>query len=395
MATTTAEAVRTYRGPALFSFGFRPFFLFSAVWSALAVPIWIAALLFGDGRIGGHDGRAWHVHEMLFGFLPGVIGGFLLTAVPNWTGRLPVTGTRLVELFALWVAGRIASLAPAPFEPAAAAIDCAFLAVLSGVVWREVLAGKNLRNLPVCALTTLLALADGASWLRDAVPAIGDAPERVALAAAAVMISLIGGRMVPSFTTNWLKARASARLPAPQGSFDQDATAGSAVALAAWAAAPQLPEAGVLLLVAGAVNLIRLARWRGWACGAEALVWILHAGYAWLGLGLAILGASVLWPAAVPRVAAIHALTAGAVGVMTLAVMTRASLGHTGRARVANRATVAIYLLVNAAAAVRVAAVFAGALQPALLEASAALWALAFGGFAMAYGPMLARPRAA
>jgi uncharacterized protein involved in response to NO len=395
MSTTTAEPVRGVRRVALFSFGFRPFFLFAAVWSALAVPIWMAALFLGDGTIGGRDGRAWHIHEMLFGFLPGVTAGFLLTAVPNWTGRLPVTGRRLAALFALWAAGRAASFVSGPWLPAAAAIDCSFLVILSVLTWREVIAGKNIKNVPVCLLASLLALANIGAWARPAVPGLGDAPERLAIGVAALMIALIGGRIVPSFTTNWLKSQKSTRLPASQGRLDTVAMAVSAAALAAWLVAPQLAVTGGLLLLAGAASLVRLSRWGGWRCGREALVWILHAGYAWLGLGLAGLGAAVLWPDVVPRAAAIHALTAGAVGVMTLAVMTRASLGHTGRPRVADRATQAIYLLVNAATVLRVAAALLPAVQPPLLETSAAVWSLAFAGFAAAYGPMLWRSRAA
>ncbi|WP_297695220.1 NnrS family protein [Phenylobacterium sp.] len=384
---TTAAARRAYTGPALFSFGFRPFFLTGTIWAALVVPLWVWSFMAGGP---GALTRGWHVHEMLFGYLAAVIAGFLTTAIPNWTGRMPVIGAPLAGLFGLWVAGRLAMLFGGP---AAAIVDPLFLIAFAGVIWREVLAGKNWRNLPVCLLVSLYALANLAwhVWPDETGLALG---ARLGLAVAVLLITLIGGRIVPSFTRNWLKARGEVALPAAPGRFDLAVLGLTGVAVLLWAAVPDLKAAGALLLAAGLGNLARLARWRGWRAGAEALVWILHLGYAWLGLGLALLGATVLWPH-VPATAGVHALTAGAVGVMTLAVMSRATRGHTGRALHADRWTVAVYLGINAAALSRVAAPFAGASQPALLELSAALWTLAFAGFALTYGRMLALPRPA
>lgn len=390
--TTTAESVRAYRGPALFSYGFRPFFLFAAAWAAIAVPVWVASLLLGDGSVAGMDGLTWHKHEMLFGFVPGVIAGFLLTAVPNWTGRLPVTGTRLAILFGFWLFGRLAMLVGGG-SPGAAVIDSAFLLLFAGVVWREVLAGGSKKNLPVCALLSGLALANVAFHLEGAFPVLGTAPERAALAAITALIALIGGRIVPSFTRNWLAARGPAALPAPFGRVDQLTLGVTVVGLTGFVVAPAHALTGATLSLAGLLTLVRVARWRGWATVADPLVWILHLGCLWLALGLGLTGAAILAPDWVPRTAGVHALTAGAIGVMILAVTTRASLGHTGRPRVANRATTAIYVLANAAALLRILAPFGGEAQPGLLGASAALWTAAFGGFALAYAPILARRR--
>ena len=389
--STTAESMRRYSGPPIFSFGFRPFFLFSALWAAVAVPIWIASFTLGDGMVGALDGRAWHIHEMLFGYLGGVIAGFLLTAVPNWTGRLPVTGTGLAGLFALWLAGRVAGFAPASLAAPAAVVEATFLVVFAGVVWREVLAARNRRNLPVCLMVSVLALANIAFHLRGAYPDIGPGAERAAVAAIIGLVALIGGRVTPSFTQNWTLARGLAARPAPFGAFDKGALALTAVALASWVVAPDAGSSGLLMLLAGGANAIRLARWRGWLARREALVWILHAGYAWVAIGLTLLGLAALVPAAVPFTAGIHALTAGAMGVMTLAMMTRATRGHTGRPRVADAATTAIYAAALLAAVVRVCAPFHPEWGPALLGVSAALWALAFLGFALVYGPMLLR----
>lgn len=387
---STAAARRAYRGPALFSFGFRPFFLLGSVWAAIAVPIWIWSYLGGAAPVAHRD---WHVHEMLFGFLGAVLAGFLTTAVPNWTGRMPVIGAPLAGLVALWFAGRIAMLGAYWLGPWASVVDAAFLLTFAGVIWREVLEGRNWRNLPVCGLVTAFALANVAFHLDAALWQSG-VGERLALGAIAVLLALIGGRIVPSFTRNWMKARRLAPEPALFSRLDQAALALTGAGALTWTFAPQTAVTGALLSLAGAANLVRLARWRGWMAAREPLVWILHLGYAWLGLGLLLLGVSRL-TLAVPQTAGVHALTAGAVGVMTLAVMTRASRGHTGRPLAADAATTAIYATINLAAVLRFAAPFAGAGQAPLLILSAALWSLAFGGFALAYGRMLTAPRPA
>lgn len=388
---TTAAKRRAFTGPPLFSFGFRPFFLLACAWSTLIVPMWVLAYL-GYPPFAGALTRDWHVHEMLFGYLSAVMAGFLLTAVPNWTGRLPVLGAPLGVLVGLWVAGRVA-MVMAPQSIWVAFVNSAFLAVFAGVIWREVLAGRNWKNLPVCALVSLLALANIGVHLRPLQPDLAAGAERLALGVAAMMIALIGGRVTPSFTRNWLMARKVVSLPAAAARLDRAILSITGVALAAWVVAPSSNIAGGALVLAGAGNLLRLSRWGGEKTLAEPLVWILHNGYGWLGLALALMGAAVLWPSRVPSSAGIHALTVGAIGVMTLAMMTRAILGHTGRARTANKATLAIYLFANLAAWLRIAAAFAPGQQAVLLGLSATAWSLAFGGFVLAYGPMLAGPR--
>ena len=385
---STAAARRAYDGPALFSFGFRPFFLFGSAWGALVVPLWIWSFL-----TGGYLTIEWHIHEMLFGFLAAIMAGFLTTAIPNWTGRMPVIGAPLGGLVGLWVAGRLAMLFQGLLGPVAVVVDSIFLIAFAAVVWREVLAGRNWRNLPVCLLISVFAAANVAFHL-NAGHAVSGVGERLAIGAAGVLIALIGGRITPSFTRNWMRARRLAPEPAAAGRFDTAVLVFTAVAALAWVGAPDAKAAGAALLAAGAANVLRLARWRGWAAWREPLVWILHLGYAWLALGLGLLGATRI-DSAIPATAGVHALTAGAVGVMTLAVMTRASRGHTGRPLAADRLTTAVYLAVNGAALIRVIAPFAGGHQPLLLSVSAGLWSMAFGGYALAYGRMLALPRPA
>jgi uncharacterized protein involved in response to NO len=328
---------------------------------------------------------------MLFGYLAAVMTGFILTAIPNWTGRLPLSGWPLAGLVGLWVVGRIAcTFIPQPL--AAALLDLAFPATLAFAVWREVLAGKNWRNAPVATMLTLFGLAnalhhgEGLAWI----PGLGP---RLALAVAAVLIALIGGRIVPSFTRNWLVKKGHSNLPASFGLIDKAALASAVLAALSWTAFPDSEATGGLMILAGLLLMVRLLRWRGGATFREPILFVLHAGYGWLAVSFLLLGASRLTDT-VPQSAALHALTAGAIGTMTLAVMTRASLGHTGREIVADSATVAIYLAVTAGAALRVLAPFAGDWYAHVLGCGGALWSAAFLLFAVRYAPVLWGPKA-
>lgn len=392
---SSAAAARAFRGPALFSWGFRPFFLAAAVWAVAAVALWLPVF---EGRIALPTAFApveWHVHEMLFGFVPAVLGGFLLTAIPNWTGRLPVVGAPLAGLLGLWVVGRLAVVASAAIGAAPAAVaDAAYLFALAAVAAREVVAGKNRRNLPVVAVVFALGLADLA-FHAEAL-ATGSAPvsARAGLALVAMLIALIGGRIVPSFSQNWLAKAGSSARPVPFGSFDKLALAATAVALVAWTVRPAGLPSALLLAVAAVACAWRLARWQGIHTVADRLVLVLHVGWAFLPLGLALAALHAAAPATVPAAAGIHALGVGAIGTMTLAVMTRASLGHTGRPLVASRTTQAVYAAVVAAATARVAMAFAED-GFVLMHVAAGCWIAAFAGFVVAYAPLLARPRKA
>lgn len=387
--TSTAERYRSHTGPALFSMGFRPFFLFAALWAAFAVPIWVAA--FVGWLPASHFDRGWHAHEMLFGYLSGVIAGFLLTAVPNWTGRLPVTGAPLAGLVLLWCAGRVAMLIPG--FAAAAVIDSAFLFVFAAVVAREIIAGRNVRNVPVLVLLTVLGVANVLSHAPFGAVDVGLMGERIGVAVVAMLVTLIGGRIVPSFTRNWMAKRDMKPEPAQAGRLDTVTLAVNAMALLLWAIAPTLYAAGLALTLAGALNLARLARWQGWRTSAEPLVLVLHSGYFWLSIGIALMGVSIVSGGAVPAASGLHAVTAGGFGVMTLAVMTRASLGHTGQPLTANARISAIYVLVNLGALLRVIAPLFAEYYTHLLACSALLWSGAFVWFAIVYAPLLLRPR--
>ncbi len=374
--------------PPILEYGFRPFFFLAALLASAAVPLWLWAYSGGPELPGPFGAVGWHAHEMIFGYLGAVLAGFILTAIPNWTGRLPLSGLPLAGLVGLWLAGRLAvALVVAPWP--ALGLDLAFPAVLAFAVWREVLAGRNWKNAPIAAMIALFGMASG----MDHLSAMGHAPHqlgiRLALAVAAVLMALVGGRIVPSFTRNWLVKQGAARLPAPFGRLDGAAIVATAGAALAWVIAPEARATGALLLAAGLLVALRLARWRGLATLAEPIVVILHLGYAWLAAALVLLGLAALVSDLVPASVALHALTAGAVGTMTLAVMTRASLGHTGRPIVADAAVVAIYVLVTLGALLRVAAPFAGGWYLAILSAGGGLWSAAFLLFAIRYTPVL------
>ncbi|MCP4380733.1 MAG: NnrS family protein [Hyphomicrobiales bacterium] len=378
-------------GLAVLTYGFRPFFLCGAIYAALGIPVWLLMLIHGVEPLGPFDGLGWHIHEMIFGFLVAIMAGFALTAIPNWTGRLPLSGLPLAGLISLWVIGRLASsfvAAPLP----ALMLDCAFLFVLALAIWREILAGANHRNIPIAMLFTVMALANLAFHLETGWSLTGPGyAERAALGVAAVMITLIGGRIVPSFTRNWMARLSIEPLPVPFRTFDKAVLLVTAAAMAAWVGWPDGALAGSLLIIAGGLSLVRLMRWRGVTAWKEPIVLILHVGYLWLGLSLVFLGLAALG-AGVVASTAVHALTAGAIGTMTLAVMTRASLGHTGRALVADGSTIAIYVLVTFGAVLRVAAPLADSWYLALITAGGLTWSAAFALFAIAYGPLLVMP---
>jgi len=382
------------RLPPILRGGFRPFFLGGALWALVVVALWILALGGTVTLPTAFDSLAWHRHEMLFGYLGAVIAGFLLTAIPNWTGRLPINGGRLTALASLWLAGRLAVLSSIISGAMLAAVtDVAFPLTMAFVAGREVVKAKN-RNFPIVIAVGLFGVADAldhaeaAGWAVP--PGLG---WRLGFAIVLILIALIGGRIIPSFTRNWLaKRNVTAGLPAQPNRFDLVAMALTGLSLCAWAAAPDAALVSALLIVAGLSQALRLARWSGHRTARDPLVLILHVSYAWLPIGLLLLGAShFVW--CIPASAAMHALSAGAMASMTLAVMTRATLGHTGRDLRADVWTQAIYLLVTAGAAVRVAAPSIPFDYQRSIETAGTLWGGAFLLYVLAYGPKLIGPR--
>lgn len=378
---------------ALFAYGFRPFFLFAGLYGALAVPLWLCVYAGRLDLAPTLPAVLWHGHEMLFGYATAVLAGFLLTATPSWSGGAPVRGAALAGLCALWLAGRLAVTLGGQAPGLAAAIDLAFLPALV-IAISPALQSAARRNLVFLPLLAVLVLANLATHL-DALgllAGIGSPALLLALDLFVLMIGLIGGRIVPAFTASALQARGQPESVRPSMLLDRLAIASLvAVLLADIIAAPLL--AGAVALIAALLNGLRMTGWATTRILRQPIVWVLHLGYAWLVAGLAWKGLVALLAFAPPS-EGLHGVAMGAIGTMTLAVMSRAALGHTGRPLRVSGWIIASYLLVSAAAVARLTAplIAADLHLPALL-ASGLLWTVAFVIFSVIYAPVLTRPR--
>ena len=372
--------------------GFRAFFLAAGLWALCAMVLWLA-VLFDHAELGSaFDPVAWHAHELIFGYGGAAVAGFLLTAIPNWTGRLPVRGGGLGVLVLLWVVGRVAVLTLLAAPAVAAAIDLAFPVALAAMAAREIAASRNWRNLPVAVALATFGVANALTHFEAlGLAESGALGRRLGAAVLLVLIALIGGRIIPSFTSNWLKKRGAVRLPAKFDRIDRIGMGLTVLALAGWVAAPDSMPSAALAALGAAAAALRLSRWRGLATLSEPLLWALHLGYAWLAAGLALVAATVGFD--LPASAGWHALFTGAIGTMTLAVMTRATLGHTGQALHADWPTGAAYLLVTLSAVLRLVSGFAVDDTLYWLAASGGAWSAAFGLFLIRYAPLLAGRR--
>lgn len=376
-------------GFAPFALGFRPFFLAAGLFAVVLLGLWLAVL---QGRMatGPLAPAVWHGHEMLFGFTVAVIAGFLLTAAQNWTGLRMPSGPPLAALFLLWLAGRLGFLVPGLPPQLVALVDLAFLPVLALVLAWPIIKAKQLHNYPFPVM--LLALAAANALVHG--EALGwttvTASSGLHLAAYVVvtMMVVMSGRVIPSFTDNKLHTRArrwkTIELLAPA------ATLG---ALVAALIAPDLLATALLAAIAATVHAIRLAGWYTNKFWSVPLLWILHLGYAWIALGFALLALSAAGMSAAAG-ASLHAFTAGAIGVLTLGMMARVSLGHTGRLLESAPVMTLAFVAINLAALIRVVLpLFFPALHAQSMMASGVVWAAAFGLFIAVYTPMLLRPR--
>ncbi|WIY52363.1 NnrS family protein [Devosia sp. YIM 151766] len=383
-----------HSGPVILAYGFRPFFLAAGIWAVLAMALWVAALAAGLGIGGSYGGPAWHAHEMLFGYTSAALAGFLLTAIPNWTGRLPVSGRPLALLVLAWLAGRLVLMAPDLIGlPLAILVDAAFLPLLFAVCLREIVAGRKWRDLKVLAGVGALGLANIGF---HALVVWGEDPglaSRLAVGAYIMLISIIGGRIVPSFTRNWLAKRHVVELPASYGRFDTLALLAGLAALALWAFAPNHYLTAIACLAAALLHAWRLARWQGWRTGAERLVLVLHLAYGFVPLGF--LAVALVPFELAEQAAALHVFTIGAIGLMTLAVMGRATRGHTGLPLTAPPLTVASYGLLLLSALLRPAAALLPDHYLRLIELSGLFWMLAFALYLAEYAPALLTRRKA
>jgi uncharacterized protein involved in response to NO len=371
----------------LWQLGFRPFYLLASIYTALSALLW--ALQFtGWLPVTFLPSPLWHAHEMLFGFALAVVVGFLFTAGRNWTGLPTPTGGKLAALAVLWIAGRV--LVATQWTAASALVNTAFpLAAAAGLAV-PFFRAKNRRNYFFPGLLVLLALASLVIHL-DAmgrVPVPGWAGMQVALDVMLFIVCVMGGRVIPMFTNNGVPGANAGRQP-----LLEKLALGSVLALLAGDLLRLPPVVvGAIAAVAALAHLARWVLWQPWTTLRTPLVWVLHAAYAWLPLHLALRAlAAVGW---IGSSVATHALTAGAIGGLIIGMMTRTARGHTGRPLRADRADVACYVLVLAAAVVRV---FVPLLAPALLLqavlVSGLLWSAGFGLYAVAYWNVLTKAR--
>ena len=385
-----AAALIRIKNHPLLSAGYRPFFLLSALWSAIAIPVWLAAYIHGYAPA-AMPAMTWHAHEMIYGYAAAAVAGFMLSAIPDWTGRFPSHGLPLAMLASLWIAARLALLFSAPVG---ALFDVAFLLVVSVAVARELVAGQHWRGLPMLAALLLLLAGNALVQLQTlGIADTGALGLRLGIATLAALIALVGGRIIPSFTRNWLaRARPEVKAPAQGTPLDIAGLVLALAGLAAWTAWPDSGFSSALEMLGGLAVAARLARWRTLAVAREPFLLVLHAGYGWLAFGLAFLGLNgfLAW---LPASAGVHAITVGAVGTTTLGVMTRTTLRYGGRPLEPGAGTLAIYALVSVAALFRFAAALAGGYAALMTSLAGLAWSAAFGLFTLLYGPLLARPR--
>lgn len=356
----------------LLSYGFRPFFLLALTLAVFFLPFWLAAFFGWADFAGPFTSLDWHIHEMVFGYTSAVIAGFLFTAIPNWTGRPPVDGWPLAVLATLWLGGRLVMLGVGNVGPIAAMIaDCGFMAAVLAVALREVIAGKNWRNLMVAAPLSLYLAANVLFHYEVMEHGVADVGRRLGLATVVFLITLIGGRIIPAFSRNWMQTQGKTALPVQFNKFDGVCVLGGAAAMLSWSAMPDAQITAGLLIMASGLHFIRLSRWRGLQTLAAPILLILHLAYAFVPVGFMALGAG-------SSAAGIHLLGIGAIGGMTVSVMIRATAGHTGRALIMSPLLYLGFLLIPSAAIVRaLASVLDGFYQPALVL-SGALWVIGF-----------------
>ncbi len=378
----------------MFAKGFRPFFLLAAVHAVFFVPVWVAVHVgHAPGVTGAWPPPFWHAHEMISGFALAVVAGFLLTAVENWTKRATARGPALAALAALWVLGRVGFfVGTAGGPPWLQGLDALFPVGLALAIGRPLWRTRNTRNALFPVALLVYAVAEARLHLEPDGPATA-ATARAALTTALdvvlVFVALVTGRIVPLFTRN---ATGAARIEDGKPTGRWGVAALALVTLAHPLGAPPWLS-GALLGVAVLALGLRARRWGLRPALGTPLLWVLHLGHAWLLLALALRLGWQAAPSLVPRSAWVHAAGAGAIGLLTLGMMARVALGHTGRPLVAPRGMPAAFALVALGAVLRLVAVWSPGLAGPALWAAATCWSFAFAAYLVRYASILVRPR--
>ena len=376
------------QSPVLFSYAFRVFFLISGVAAVVLVIAWMASM--SGSAILALSGNPlyWHGHEMIVGFAMTTVAGFALTAVATWTGRPPVAGPALVWLTLTWLLGRVAMLGLTGVNGMLiGGIDMLFPVSLALLFGREVVAARNVRNYKILAMIVALAVWNALYHLGQPYLAIF-----LMIHTMLLLVVVIGGRIVPNFTANWMRGRGMARPPVNNLAVDRMAIATTIMIGLVVVFYPSGALVGYLSIAGAALHAVRVSQWRGHMTLINPLLLVLHVAYWWIPAGYAIMGLASLGLAFTPT-AALHALTMGAIGTMVFAMMTRVPLGHTGRPLHAARLTVVAYLLITAAVLIRILSPFHAEAYLSMVHLAAAGWCLAFAIFLWVYWPILTRPR--
>ncbi len=384
-----------FQSPTVFSYGFRPFFLSASIFALIVIPIWMA-ILSGHITLDAPFAPAvWHIHEMLFGYAAAVIAGFLFTAIPNWTGRMPVRGWPLAFLLVVWLLGRLSVAGVFGLGAVSVMlIDGAFLAAIVVMVTIEITAGKNWRNLKVLAPVILLLLANITFHIESMQTGLAEISTRLGFAAIIFLVMLIGGRIIPAFTRNWLVKQNSSALPAPFAKFDAIAILAGALSMAAWVLLPNIPLIGGMLITVALLHFFRLSRWQGHRTLPSPLLLMLHIAYAFVPAGILLLGLDSISERFDTYVAGLHLLGISAIGGITVAVMIRATLGHTGRPLTAPITLILAFDLIIFAGIYR--AFFPNSEIAGIsgIEVAATLWTIGFAIFVLKVGHWLVTPKA-
>jgi len=374
----------------MFSYGFRPLFLLAGLHAFLSIPLWAWYWSGGAAFDLQRAAQFFHGHELISGLVAAAVGGFLLTAVANWTQRPPISGAPLVLLCGVWLLGRVAF----NHSELAAAADLGYWALLTGLVARELIQAGNRRNYKILAVLLVFLLSDAVYHVAELSNQFQLLQQVVwfQILMVVLLINLIGGRIIPAFTGNWLKARSMEQqapqpeLPPAFNRMDLLATLAllAFVVLLLFPGVPGIVQAGGAG-IACVLQLLRVSRWKLLQAGSEPLIWMMHLAYLWIPLGLGLWALALF--GVLPVSAAVHALTGGTIAGMIMAVSSRAALGHTGRSLTSPPLLTLAILLLSGATVLRILATVSDGMT--LLWVSAILWTLAFGAWLVCFIPVL------
>lgn len=371
----------------LFRLGFRPFYLLAAAFAAISVPLWVARY-FGFAQFLQRVDLNWHMHEMVFGFAVAVIIGFLFTAGRNWTGLWTPRRGHLAALAGVWLAGRLAMLFAPPLL--AAIVDLAFLPLAAYPIYRVLQRAGNKRNMFLVGLLSLLTIINVCfhAAVMGWVSISSITPIHAAILVVVMIESVIGGRVIPGFTSSALPGVK----PVTDAKRDRIAIALTAAAAIAWIALPPTPFVASLAMAAALAQITRIAGWKPHVTLGTPLLWILHLSYTWIPVGFFLMALAAV--GVMPASAAFHVLAVGSMAGLILGMITRTALGHTGRPLAAGRSELIMYLLIQVGVVARfLAAAGSPGVRSAMLLVTAASWSAAFVLYVVVYGPYLASPR--